>query len=126
MYSYCTRKFIFPCLALLPPVAVAFATNNLEFLVGITGSYAGKSKKYFYKHSAKMRYFALGAGIQYIVPAFLVYLSRKKTKQAIGVGVVNQHQSIFKSTFWIFFVNLWAIGSVVLVTWNHIATAVKH
>jgi hypothetical protein len=28
-------------LALVPPVGVAFATNSLEFLVGITGSYAG-------------------------------------------------------------------------------------
>jgi len=33
-------------------------TNSLEFLVGITGSYAG-------------------AGIQYIVPAALVYYARK-------------------------------------------------
>jgi len=86
---------------------VAFATNSLEFLVGITGSYAG-------------------AGIQYVVPAFLVYFSRKKTQQAIGVGVVNHHSSWFKSTLWVIFVQIWALACVCLVTYNHIAAAVKN
>ena len=40
--------------------------------MGITGSYAG-------------------AGIQYIVPAALVYLSRKQTHVALGVGVTNHY-----------------------------------
>lgn len=105
-YSWWTRNCLFPILALVPPVGVAFATNSLEFLVGITGSYAG-------------------AGIQYIVPAFLAYYSRKKTQTAIGIGVVNQHSSWFRSTLWIVFVQAWAIGCIALVTWNHIATAVK-
>ena len=61
MYSWCTRSCLFPLLALVPPVGVAFATNSLELLVGITGSYAG-------------------AGIQYIVPAFLVFFARKTTR----------------------------------------------
>ena len=60
-----------------------------------------------------------GAGIQYIVPAFLVHFSRKTTRQAIGVGVTNQHASFFSGKCWVIFVNLWAIGCVVLVTWNH-------
>ena len=55
-------------MALLPPMALAFATNSLEFLVGITGSYAG-------------------AGIQYVVPALLVYNGRKVSTAAIGIGV---------------------------------------
>eukprot|EP00094_Tigriopus_californicus_P012837 TCALIF_12412-PA protein Name:"Similar to TMEM104 Transmembrane protein 104 (Gallus gallus)" AED:0.11 eAED:0.11 QI:0/0.75/0.66/0.88/0.75/0.66/9/182/563 len=103
MYSWCTRSCVFPCLALIPPFAVALATNSLEFLVGVTGSYAG-------------------AGIQYVVPAFLVYMSRKQTQKAIGIGVINQHRSVFKSPFWVFFVNLWAIGCVILVTWNHLSS----
>ena len=41
MYSWCTRKVVFPLMALIPPVVLALATNSLEFLVGITGSYAG-------------------------------------------------------------------------------------
>merc|ERR1711874_838618 len=89
MYSWFTRHLIFPLLALVPPIAVAFVTNSLEFLVGITGSYAG-------------------AGIQYVVPAFPVYFGRKVTHKAIGVGVKNQHESWFKSTGWIIFVQVWA------------------
>ena len=43
MYSYLTRILV---TSLLPPTCVAFATHSLEFLVGITGSYAvlGSSK----------------------------------------------------------------------------------
>ena len=33
-YSYFTRRFLFPLLALGPPTAVAMATHSLEFLVG--------------------------------------------------------------------------------------------
>ena len=106
-YSWYTRNCLFPLLALIPPVGVAFTTSSIEFLVGITGSYAG-------------------AGIQYVVPAFLVYYSRKTTKGAIGVAAVNHHESWFRSTFWVIFVNCWAIGCVVLVTWNHIANAVSN
>jgi len=88
-------------------MVVALITNNLEFLVGVTGSYSG-------------------AGIQYIVPGFLAYFSRKKTQAAIGVGIVNEHSSWFRSTTWIAFVQIWAIGCVVVVTYNHIASAVKN
>merc|ERR1719350_1683714 len=41
MYSYWTRTVVFPLLSLVPPTCVAMATHSLEFLVGITGSYAG-------------------------------------------------------------------------------------
>lgn len=106
MYSCCTRRVIFPLMALVPPLCLALVTNSLEFLVGITGSYAG-------------------AGIQYVVPALLAYTSRKATAKAIGVGVTNHHRSWFKSTFWVVLVNFWAIGCIVLVTWNHIQSAIN-
>ena len=103
-YSYWTRSFLFPLLALLPPTVVAMATHSLEFLVGLTGSYAG-------------------AGIQYVVPAALVYHARQQTTQAIGVGVRNQHRSPFSSVYWVWFVQAWAATCVVLVTWNHCSDA---
>jgi len=103
-YSYWTRSFLFPLLALLPPTMVAMATHSLEFLVGLTGSYAG-------------------AGIQYVVPAALVYHARQQTTQAIGVGVRNQHRSPFSSVYWVWFVQAWAATCIVLVTWNHCSDA---
>ena len=64
-------------------------------------------------------------GIQYVVPALLAYTSRKATAKAIGIGVTNHHRSWFKSTFWVVLVNVWAIGCIVLVTWNHIQSAIN-
>jgi len=104
-YSYWTRTAVFPLLALVPPTAIAMATHSLEFLVGITGSYAG-------------------AGIQYIVPAALVYQARQQTRSALGVGVTNHYTSPFRHTRWVVFVQLWAVTCIVFVTWNHISDAV--
>lgn len=106
MYSYWTRNVLFPLMALLPPVGVALLTHSLEFLVGITGSYAG-------------------AGIQYIMPAALVYYARQESGTALGVGVRNHHKSPFSSVFWVVFVQLWAVTCIIFVTWNHIATAIE-
>jgi len=106
MYSYWTRTVVFPLLALVPPTCVAMATHSLEFLVGITGSYAG-------------------AGIQYIVPAALVYYGRQEAGAALGVGVRNHHKSPFKHWMWVVFVQLWAITCIVFVTWNHISSAMS-
>jgi len=104
MYSYWTRTVLFPLLALVPPTMVAMATHSLEFLVGLTGSYAG-------------------AGIQYIVPAALVYYARQEAGAALGVGVRNHHKSPFKHWMWVIFVQMWAITCIVFVTWNHISNA---
>ena len=69
--------------------------------------------------------FIVFLGIQYVVPALLAYTSRKATAKAIGIGVTNHHRSWFKSTFWVILVNFWAIGCIVLVTWNHIQSAIN-
>lgn len=105
-YSYWTRKALFPLLALAPPTVIAMATHSLEFLVGITGSYAG-------------------AGIQYVVPAALVYQSRLQAGSALGVGVTNHYKSPFRHTMWVVFVQLWAVTCIVFVTWNHISDALS-
>ncbi|CAD1469859.1 unnamed protein product, partial [Heterotrigona itama] len=73
---FCLRKIVFPILAILPPYMIAMSTKDLSILVGITGSYAG-------------------AGIQYLIPTFLVYYARQKTNRLIGLGVVNKFASPF-------------------------------
>ena len=97
---------VFPLLSPVPPTCVAMATHSLEFLVGITGSYAG-------------------AGIRYIVPAALVYYARQEAGAALGVGVRNHHKGPFKHWMWVVFVQLWAITCIVFVTWNHISSALS-
>ena len=63
-------------------------THSLEFLVGITGHYAG-------------------AGIQYVVPAALLYYARLEAGTALGV-VVRNHKSPFSSSLWVWVLNLMA------------------
>lgn len=98
-YNICLRKLVFPVLAVLPPYAIAMVTKDLSVLVGITGSYAG-------------------AGIQYIIPTFLVYYARKKTDRVIGLGVPNKFASPFSGKFWLVFVILWAVTCMILVSVN--------
>lgn len=40
-YSFFTSRCLFPLLAIIPPTIVGLVTSNVEFLVGITGAYAG-------------------------------------------------------------------------------------
>ena len=68
---------MFPLLALIPPTAIAMVTHSLELLVGITGSYAG-------------------AGIQYVVPAALVFQARK---QVISIPVYLIGVCILQTNF---------------------------
>ncbi|XP_054723410.1 transmembrane protein 104-like, partial [Uloborus diversus] len=100
-YGIFVDKLLFPILAVIPPVVIAFITEDLTILVGITGSYAG-------------------AAIQYVVPALLVYYSRRDVLSTLGLGVKNKHASPFRHTAWIIFVLFWALMCIVFVTVNHI------
>lgn len=101
-YTWFVDKIVFPVATLLPPVIVAVITNKVEFLVGITGSYAG-------------------AGIQYIIPALLVYFARKDIHD-LAPGSVNPLKSPFRHLAWIIFVLIWAVICIIFVTINHIIT----
>lgn len=100
-FPWIVDRVFFPLAALLPPVIVALGTTNLGFLVGITGSYAGSI-------------------VQYIVPAALVYYSRKETNLALGLGVKNKHASPFRHMAWVIFILIWAVACLIFVTYDHI------
>nr|XP_019601164.1 PREDICTED: transmembrane protein 104 isoform X1 [Rhinolophus sinicus] len=105
-YPWVVDRVVFPAITLVPPVLVAFCTHDLESLVGITGAYAG-------------------TGIQYVIPAFLVYHCRKDTQLAFGHGTVNKHRSPFRHTFWVGFVLLWAFSCFFFVTANIVLSETK-
>uniref|UniRef100_A0A8C5YEN4 Transmembrane protein 104 n=1 Tax=Microcebus murinus TaxID=30608 RepID=A0A8C5YEN4_MICMU len=105
-YPWVVDRVVFPTITLVPPVLVAFCTHDLESLVGITGAYAG-------------------TGIQYVIPAFLVYHCRKDTQLAFGYGTVNKHRSPFRHTFWVGFVLLWALSCFIFVTANIVLSESK-
>jgi amino acid permease len=99
-------RVVFPLITLVPPVMVSLIVSDLEFLVGVTGSYAG-------------------VGIQYVIPAALVWRSRAATADhgrfpARRDG--DDKYTVFGNKFWIFLVLLWALACLVFVTINHITT----
>ena len=78
------NRFLFSALSAIPPIAVALITDNISFLVSLTGSIAG-------------------VFIQFIFPALLVFFSRYKMKkvcQETGVEYNNPHTSPFKHSIW--------------------------
>lgn len=98
-YGICLQKLTFPILAILPPYIIAMSTKNLSVLVGITGSYAG-------------------AGIQYLIPIFLVYNARLQSTQIFGNRSSNKFASPFAGTSWLIFIFLWAVICMFLVSLN--------
>ena len=87
---------------------MAFGTNDLTTLVGVTGSYAG-------------------AGVQYIIPACLVLLARREGAIHYGRIMIsrNQHRSPFGRRLWVLAVISWAVLCLIFVTTNHILLWVK-
>ncbi|XP_033895696.1 transmembrane protein 104 [Acipenser ruthenus] len=106
-YPWVVDRVVFPLITLVPPIIVAFCTHDLETLVGVTGAYAG-------------------TGIQYIIPACLVFFSRKDLGLIFGDRVLNKHRSPFHHTFWVWFILLWSIFCLMFVTANIILTETKH
>jgi len=101
--SFFIQRLLYPLVAIIPPFAVAFVTEDLEVLVGIVGSYAG-------------------ASIQYIFPALLVYYSRKKiiTLCPTLVSTDNKLISPFSHRIWIPLVLIWSVICIIFVTVNHV------
>uniref|UniRef100_A0A915I201 Amino acid transporter transmembrane domain-containing protein n=1 Tax=Romanomermis culicivorax TaxID=13658 RepID=A0A915I201_ROMCU len=94
------QKVLIPSLVVLPPVFISCLTDNVEILASVTGSYAG-------------------VGVQYVLPAMLIFGARKKCRNLMSF-LPNSHKSPFASKFWIFGLFAWAALSVVLVTMNHL------
>jgi len=94
VYRTYSRVF-FPLLAIIPPFGIAFFVCDVQLLTAITGSYAG-------------------AGIQYVIPVLLLFYARK----SIPNPLVNPYKSPFSHSAWLWFVLVWAIVCVLLVTIN--------
>lgn len=98
-------QFGLPLLVLVPPLIVAFFTEDVSMLVSYTGSYAGVS-------------------IQYIFPSLLVYYGRKKISSFKHLTNAQSclHRTWFSSMRWMICLAVWTVACVVLVTVNHIQT----
>jgi len=102
-----SRRLTFPLLAILPPTLIALATEDVGILVTITGAFAG-------------------AGIQYVIPATLVWLARRRLAQLegeVGRTLANPLSSPLKHTAWLLLVLAWSFLAIGLVIANFIIKA---
>jgi len=97
------RQIIFSLICTLPPIGIAFIVRDVDFLVSITGSYAG-------------------IFIMLILPAFLLIFSRKKIAQL--TTEINPHKSPVGHIIIIYCVLLISFLFIGVVTYNHIAQLV--
>jgi hypothetical protein len=90
------RVILVICLLLLP-CTVSIITENINFLVGFTGSYAG-------------------VAVQYVIPALLVYNARRQAQLKLRRPIYFVNQSFFQSKYWAFCVLIWAWLAVIVIT----------
>ncbi|QDZ17534.1 putative transmembrane amino acid transporter [Chloropicon primus] len=99
------EKVVLPVVVLLLPLMVAFATENVEMLVGLTGSYGG-------------------CAIEFIIPTLLVVAARKRvaanTQSTGGLLLSKLDLGILSSNFFVNAVLMWSVACIVLVTVNHL------
>ena len=104
-FPWIIDKLLFPTLALLPPVAISFATQQDDLIVSITGSFPG-------------------VGVQYLIPAFLVLMGRYTLTKEFG-GYKNKYKSPVGHFALVGIVIGWAFISVVLIIVNMSITPPK-
>jgi len=81
------------------PLIMAIFTQDVKFLVELTGSYAGLF-------------------IMFVIPAALAYFSRKQIKTVLGTSVENTFRSPFANTFWIYLIFFWSFVCLCITIYN--------
>ncbi|KAI6652710.1 hypothetical protein LOD99_4493 [Oopsacas minuta] len=93
-------RLLFPILALVPPIIIAFFTMDVELLVGITGSYAGVC-------------------VQYLIPVALVFASRRVIIRERG-KYMNPHKSPFSHWLFLLMIVIWSVICLIVMTIDRI------
>ena len=96
-----TQRVFLVIIVLLLPCIVSIVTEDISFLVGFTGSYAG-------------------VAVQYVIPALLVYNARRQAQIKLRRPIKFANQSSFQSKFWVYSVFLWGWLAVIVITLYHI------
>ena len=91
-------RFLFPPLVLIPPLIVAYTTQDIELLVSITGSFPGII-------------------IQCVMPAAFVLAARYRIKKALGV-YDNPYKAPLSNIVFVIVILGWSLISVVMMSIN--------
>ena len=94
-YPFVVERIFFPLLAVVPPIAIAYATTDVEILVSLTGSFPG-------------------VGVQYVIPVALAYFARRKFKKQFH-SYKNKHKSPISFLIMFVVILVWAGASITMI-----------
>ena len=100
------ERVLFPLFTITPPIIVAFATENIEFLVSITGSFPG-------------------IGVQYVIPATLAFAGRKVIKRK-SENYDNKYKSPFGHVAFFIGILIWTVISIILIIADDVLKIVQN
>ena len=98
--------FLFPTVAVLPSLAIAFSAMRIEVLVSITGGFPG-------------------IWLQYMIPASLAFAGKFVITRKLKVEYKNKHKSPFSHVVFLVFVIIWTVTSMILVIADDIMSIIE-
>jgi hypothetical protein len=90
-----------PSLVVIVPLAVAFSTVNIDFLLSITGG-------------------VFGVWLQYLISTALLFAGKRFLMKKYKGKYENKYKSPFSHIFFLFFIIAWTAVSAILVIVGHI------
>ncbi len=87
-FHWAINRLVFPLLALVPALAIACGTQNVQILVSVTGAFPG-------------------IGVQYIIPATLAFAGKHIVQNRLKLGYNNKHKSPFSYLVFLIIVIVW-------------------
>jgi hypothetical protein len=106
-FPWLIDRILFPFLAVVPPLGIAFATTNVEVLVSVTGSFPG-------------------IGVQYVIPATLAFAGKYIITRKLKLEYNNKYKSPFSYVWFLVIVLVWTGVSVALIIADDIMKIVNH
>lgn len=101
------NRLVFPLLAVVPAVALAFAITNVQLLVSVTGSFPG-------------------IGVQYVIPATLAFSGKYIITKKLKLQYQNKYKSPFSHVGFLVMILVWTLLSLALIIAEDVIKIIKH
>ena len=102
-YSFVVRRIAFPLLVLIPPVSVAYVTDDVGMLVGYIGT-------------------CTGGILLYVFPALLVYYARRTAMRTLGNHYSVDNESPFSHNAWVVLILVWYLISTSMMVYYRVTS----
>lgn len=106
-FHWAINRLFFPFLAIIPALAIACGTQNVQILVSVTGAFPG-------------------IGVQYIIPATLAFAGKHIVKNRLKLGYENKHKSPFSYLGFLIIVIVWTVVCVGVIIADDVIKIVQH